>query len=97
MMASGINIQTGEIGGAYFGGAALIGLVGLAFLLPNLAVVVRRLHDQDKPGPFIFLGLIPGVGGIIILVLMLLEGTRGPNQFGPDPKAPADAQAPAQA
>lgn len=92
MMAAGIDLQTGEIGGSYFGGTALFALVGLAFLLPNLAVVVRRLHDQDKPGPFIFLGLIPGVGWIIILVLMLLEGTRGPNQFGPDPKAVAPAQ-----
>ena len=32
------------------------------------------------------LGSIPYAGGFIILVFMCLEGTRGPNRFGPDPK-----------
>ena len=32
---------------------------------------------------------IPYVGGLIVFVFMLLEGTRGPNRFGPDPKDPA--------
>ena len=26
------------------------------------------------------------VGGIVLLVFMFLEGTRGPNKYGPDPK-----------
>jgi uncharacterized membrane protein YhaH (DUF805 family) len=67
------------------------GLYGLAVLIPTLAVTVRRLHDQDKSGWFILLGLIPIVGGIIVLVFMCLEGTRGPNRFGPDPKQDAMA------
>jgi uncharacterized membrane protein YhaH (DUF805 family) len=65
------------------------GLYSLAVLIPSLAVTVRRLHDQDKSGWFILLGLIPFVGGIIVLVFMCLEGTRGPNRFGPDPKQDA--------
>jgi uncharacterized membrane protein YhaH (DUF805 family) len=28
----------------------LLAIFGLAILLPSLAVTVRRLHDQDKPG-----------------------------------------------
>jgi uncharacterized membrane protein YhaH (DUF805 family) len=67
------------------------GLYGLAVLIPTLAVTVRRLHDQDKSGWFILLGLIPIVGGIIVLVFMCLEGTRGANRFGPDPKQDAMA------
>jgi uncharacterized membrane protein YhaH (DUF805 family) len=48
--------------------------------------MVRRFHDQDKSGWFVLLNLIPYIGGIIVLVFMCLEGTRGPNRFGPDPK-----------
>jgi uncharacterized membrane protein YhaH (DUF805 family) len=61
-------------------------LWALAVFIPNLAVTIRRLHDQDKSGWFIFLGFIPIVGGIILLVFYFIEGTRGPNRFGPDPK-----------
>jgi len=32
---------------------------------------------------------VPYVGGIIVLVFMCLEGTRGENRFGPDPKQTA--------
>ena len=31
------------------------------------------------------------VGGIIVLVFMCIEGTRGANRFGPDPKQDAMA------
>ena len=51
---------------------------------------VRRFHDQDKSGWFVLLGFIPIVGGLIVLVFMLLEGTKGPNRFGPDPKGAGD-------
>ncbi len=67
---------------------AVLGLYFLVFLIPGIAVQVRRFHDQDKSGWFILLGFIPYVGSIILLVFMCLEGTRGPNRFGPDPKDP---------
>ncbi|RED16206.1 DUF805 domain-containing protein [Parasphingopyxis lamellibrachiae] len=57
----------------------------MALLVPTLAVAVRRFHDQDKSGWMILLALIPFVGGIIFLVFMCLEGTPGPNRYGPDP------------
>jgi uncharacterized membrane protein YhaH (DUF805 family) len=66
----------------------LVGIILLAFLIPSIAVQVRRFHDQDKSGWFILLGLIPYIGGIILFVFMCIEGTRGPNRFGPDPKDP---------
>ena len=60
----------------------------LGFLIPNIAVQVRRFHDQDLSGWLILLGFIPYVGGLILLVFMCRKGTRGPNRFGPDPKDP---------
>lgn len=65
----------------------IIGLFALAVFVPALAVQVRRFHDQDKSGWFVLLNFIPYIGGLIVLVFMFLEGTRGPNRFGPDPKA----------
>ena len=66
----------------------VLGVYFLVFFIPGLAVQVRRFHDQDKSGWFILLGFIPYVGSLILLVFMCLEGTRGPNRFGPDPKDP---------
>lgn len=60
----------------------------LAVMVPTIAVTARRLHDQNKSGWFMLLGLIPSVGGIILLVFMCLESTPGPNRFGPSPHGP---------
>jgi len=65
---------------------SLLILWALITLIPNIAVTVRRLHDQDKSGWMFLLVFIPFVGGLILLVFMLLDGTRGPNRYGPDPK-----------
>ncbi|MEA9986846.1 DUF805 domain-containing protein [Subtercola sp. RTI3] len=60
--------------------AIVFSLYGLATIIPTLALIVRRLHDGNYAGWFIFLGLIPFVGGIILLVFVLLppkpEGAR---------------------
>jgi uncharacterized membrane protein YhaH (DUF805 family) len=58
----------------------------LAMIIPGLAVAVRRLHDTDRSGWWIFISLIPLIGGIWFLVLMVLDGMAGQNQYGPDPK-----------
>jgi uncharacterized membrane protein YhaH (DUF805 family) len=64
----------------------------LITFIPTLSVTVRRLHDVDKSGWFILLGLIPLVG-FYLLYLYCQPGTPGPNRFGPDPKGgAADAQ-----
>jgi uncharacterized membrane protein YhaH (DUF805 family) len=60
-------------------------LFGLAVLLPGLAVTVRRLHDLDRTGWWIFLGLIPLVGAIILIIWFCSKGTDGLNRFGADP------------
>ena len=59
------------------------GLISLATLLPSIAILVRRLHDINKSGWFIFISLIPLVGGIILLVFMCLPSVDENNQYGP--------------
>ncbi len=59
----------------------------LAILPPSLAVFVRRLHDVSKSGWWFFIGFIPFIGGIWLLVLLVTEGDHGSNEYGPDPYA----------
>ena len=66
------------------GAQVTTGFFGLATLLPNVAIAIRRLHDLDRTGWWIFLGLIPLVGWIILLIWYCTRGTAGPNRFGPD-------------
>jgi len=73
-------------------GVILLGIYFVAAVIPTVAVQVRRFHDQDKSGWFILLGLIPYAGGLIVLIFMLLEGTRGPNRFGADPRDPYNVE-----
>jgi uncharacterized membrane protein YhaH (DUF805 family) len=65
----------------------LASIYSLAVLIPAIAVSIRRLHDTDRSGWWFFILLIPLVGVIWFLVLMVMEGTAGQNQYGPDPKA----------
>lgn len=81
--------------GATMESAAVSGIVGLALLvyglasiLPSLALVCRRLHDTGKSGAYIFFGMIPVVGSILLLVWMFQDGDPATNQYGPSPKAP---------
>jgi uncharacterized membrane protein YhaH (DUF805 family) len=74
------------------GAATAVGVLGLAYLavlLPQWAVLVRRLHDTDHSGWFMFVTLIPLVGWIILLATLATDGTQGPNRFGADPKGRA--------
>lgn len=61
-------------------------LVSLAFLLPSLAVLVRRLHDIGKKWTWMLMALIPVVGWIFIIVYACKDSEPGENQFGPNPK-----------
>ena len=53
--------------------------------IPLLSVGVRRLHDTNKSGFYYLLSLIPFIGGLILLFMMISDGTKGKNQYGPDP------------
>lgn len=75
-------------GAGIFGSVSLILLAAffIVSLIPSIAVTVRRLHDQDKSGWWYLISFIPYLGGLVLFIFMCLDGTRGSNQYGPDPK-----------
>ena len=62
-------------------------IYSLAVLLPSLAVAARRLHDTDRSGWWLLLGLIHIIGTLVLIYFMVCNGQQGPNRFGDDPKA----------
>lgn len=85
-----VSYAAGDLAGTIALAAFVI--VWLGLIIPSIAVTVRRFHDTDKSGWFYLLGFIPYIGGIIVLVMMVFDGTPGENRFGPDPKGPDDAE-----
>ncbi|MEC7488240.1 MAG: DUF805 domain-containing protein [Pseudomonadota bacterium] len=61
------------------------GILGLALLIPTIAVTVRRLHDINRTGWWILIYFVPLIGAIVMLVFCCLKGTAGENRFGEDP------------
>lgn len=62
-------------------------IYSLAILIPSIAVGVRRLHDTDRSGWWLLIAFVPCIGGIVLLVFAIQEGTNGANEYGEDPKA----------
>jgi len=59
----------------------LINIAHLALIIPGLAVGVRRLHDTNRSGWFLFVSLIPLVGLIWFIVVLCLKGTKDENKY----------------
>lgn len=76
----------GRLVGHDAGGQLLAGLFSLALLLPSIGVAIRRLHDTNRSGWFLFLLLIPLIGAIILLVFYCQDSDVSDNQYGPNPK-----------
>jgi uncharacterized membrane protein YhaH (DUF805 family) len=68
-------------GGAmmYVGGILMLA-VWIAYIWGALALYVKRLHDKDMMWAWIFCPIYPAI------VAMFLDGTQGPNKYGPSPK-----------
>ena len=64
----------------------LSSIYSLALFIPSLAVSVRRLHDTDRSGWWILIGLVPLIGWIVLIVFFVMDSTPGSNRFGPNPK-----------
>ena len=68
-------------------GMGLLGaLYSLAVFIPSLAVSIRRLHDTGRSGWWLFIGLIPLVGAIVLIIFMVQDSNPGENQYGQNPK-----------
>jgi uncharacterized membrane protein YhaH (DUF805 family) len=64
----------------------------LAMILPTLGVAVRRLHDTDHSGWWLFISLVPIIGPIVLFVWMVTDSDGGENYYGPNPKTRPDSQ-----
>lgn len=56
----------------------------LALLIPGIAVAIRRLHDTGKKWTYVFIGFIPLVGAIL-LIMQYCKDSDVDNQWGPAP------------
>jgi uncharacterized membrane protein YhaH (DUF805 family) len=78
-----------------------INIVGISALVlyilyewSSIALIVKRWHDRDKSGFMFFILFIPLVGLIWTLIECgFLDGTQGPNKYGPSPKGIVGDQA----
>ena len=62
-------------------GFILYGIVALGLLLPTLAVNVRRMHDLGKGGGWLFITLVPFIGGLWYFILTVQAGETNKNRF----------------
>jgi uncharacterized membrane protein YhaH (DUF805 family) len=67
------------------GGGWIATIAAIVFLVPNLAVAVRRLHDTGRSGWWLLIGLVPFIGFFVLLYFFVLD-SENDNQYGPYPK-----------
>jgi len=60
-------------------------IVSLALLYPTIVLSIKRAHDRDHSGHFLWLSLIPLVNLWVFVEIGFLKGIEGVNQFGQDP------------
>lgn len=60
-------------------------VVSIALYIPLLAVGARRLHDYGQSAWWLLLLIVP-FGNIALIVLWVMDGTPGDNQYGPRPE-----------
>lgn len=77
----GASLNPGEVPSL----AIPLALYWVGTIIPALAVTVRRFHDGGYSGWMILLGLVPAIGGIIVLIFMVLPSERGDNKHGAYP------------
>ena len=65
----------------------LMAVFALAMLVPSIAAAIRRLHDTDRSGWWLLIGLVPLIGVIVLIVYFVTQGTSGSNKYGDDPYA----------
>lgn len=76
-------------------GATILYLIAvLVFIIPDIAVSVRRLHDIDRSGWWYLVAFVPLFGLILLIVFWCQPGSPGDNRFGARPPAQEPAFAP---
>jgi uncharacterized membrane protein YhaH (DUF805 family) len=62
----------------------------LGVAVPSLALMVRRLHDAGYSGLLVLLGLVPYLGGLIILIFTVLPSSPAGAKYDAVPQTPPD-------
>ena len=60
-------------------------VITIASIIPSLMLIIRRLHDLDRPSWWCVGVFIPLVNIALGIYILFFKGTDGPNQYGPDP------------
>ena len=82
----GFAFVTGFCVGLFSGGnEGLIGLFVLTFVWPSISNAVRRLHDFNRSGWWWWLCCIQPIGWLVAVIIGLIGGTKGDNDYGPEP------------
>ncbi len=61
-------------------------IVYLVFIIPSLAVAVRRMHDVGHSGWFLLINLIPSIGSLVYFIFTLFDSQPYKNKWGANPK-----------
>ena len=67
-------------------GSIIVGVCGLAIIVPSVAVAIRRMHDIGKSGWWVLVNLIPLIGSLWFLILGIKDSEPGSNEWGTCPK-----------
>ena len=64
----------------------VLGMIyGLAVLVPGIAVAMRRLHDTGRSGWWLWLGLVP-IAGLVLILFWVEDSIPSTNKYGLNPK-----------
>ncbi len=69
-----VSMAPSSIGTVYF----------FATIIPMMTVGVRRFHDTNRTGMWLLMLMLP-IGNLIATYWLLIKGTDGDNEYGPDP------------
>ena len=64
----------------------LFGIIGVLINISYLMLSIRRLHDLNKSGWLILIAIVPLIDIAFFIYLLACQGTRGDNDFGPEPE-----------
>jgi uncharacterized membrane protein YhaH (DUF805 family) len=87
-LAGVASVTRGAAEEAAAGGFVVIYLLSIPISLwVGFALMIKRCHDRDYPGVMSLISLVPLVGSLWALIdLGFIDGTPGPNRYGPSPK-----------
>jgi len=65
---------------------AMLGTIfSIAAVIPSFMLIIRRLHDLNRPAWWCIGVFVPLVNLVLGIYLLFFKGTDGPNDYGPDP------------